>query len=402
MSSSDTFLDRLIERLDRLDPTSVQNYVLKLVREKGFLESVFNTIHEGIIVIERDMRIRYLNARAQELLGVPENAEGEDLRRFLPDIDWMGLMDANTEEWRRVSFQEIEVFYPRNRILTFHVVPHNTPEGEEQIPLVTLIFQDVTEARRDTELAIESERVEAVTKLAAGVAHELGNPLNSLTIQLQLLERGLSEPWDNEDAADAKETVRIALDEVRRLDSIVNNFLRAIRPTPPDLRPLRIQTVLAEALRFLRAEIEDRKIRVEASLPDKLPVIQGDPGQLKQAFYNIIRNSLQALSEDGKITIDCETTDDFLDIRFADNGRGISADNMRRIMEPYYTTRPDGSGLGLMVVERILRSHGAEFGIESAEDEGTTFRIRFPLHERHTRLLEAGTRDDQKESESYA
>ncbi len=383
------FLDRLVERLDRLDPASVQNYVLKLVRDKGFLETIFNTIHEGIIVIGRDLRIRYVNAVVRDLLGIPEKAEGQALDRYLPDVDWNALMDANTEEWRRVSFQEIEVFYPRYRILTFYLVPHSEQQAD-QIPLATLIFHDVTETRKNTERAIESETVEAITKLAAGVAHEIGNPLNSLTIHLQLLVRQLDHlAAAAADVDEAKDLVNTSLQEVGRLDSIVNNFLRAIRPVPPDTKPVRLQDILGEVLRFMRMEIEDRRIRVEAALPDKLPRIQGDPAQLKQAFYNIIKNSVQSMADEGTLSIVCDSTDDFVDVMFSDTGCGISRDNLSHIMEPYYTTRPDGSGLGLLVVERIMRSHGAEFGIDSREGEGTVFRMRFPLRERHVRLLEA-------------
>lgn len=400
--SGSSFLDRLVERLDRLDPASVQNYVLKLVRDKGFLETIFNTIHEGIIVIDRNLRIRYVNAVVRELLGIPEDPEGQMLDRFLPEVDWDALMDANTEEWRRVSFQEIEVFYPRHRILTFYLVPHSEQQAD-QIPLATLIFHDVTEARRNTERAIESGTVEAITKLAAGVAHEIGNPLNSLIIHLQLLVRELDAMAASAvDTSEAANLVDTALQEVSRLDSIVNNFLRAIRPAPPETKPVKLQDILAEVLRFMRFEIEDRRIHVHASLPDKLPHIQGDPAQLRQAFYNIVKNSIQAMPDEGELSIACDSTDDFVDVVFTDNGCGISGEHLSHIMEPYYTTRPDGSGLGLLVVERILRAHGAEFGIDSREGEGTVFRMRFPLRGRHVRLLEAprANPDDNRQHES--
>ena len=384
-----TFFDRLIDRLDRLDPSSVQSVVLKLAREKGFLETVFNTIQEGIIVIDRDARIHYVNLAARSMLGIPEDAEGSSLDRFVRDVDWHGLFEADANEWQRVSYQEVEVFYPRHRLLTFYIVPHEETESRDEIPMATIIFHDATESRRDTHETIQSEKVEAITKLAAGVAHEIGNPLNSLNIHLQLLACRMSELGDDEAAKESGELVDVAIQEVNRLDSIVNNFLRAIRPSKPDMKRIQISDVLASTLKFMRPEIENRGIRVEASLEDELPVIQGDPAQLRQAFYNILRNSVQAMPDGGLIQITTRVSTDFLEIRFTDTGKGISAEDMSRIMEPYYTTRSDGTGLGLLVVERVLRDHGAEFGIDSSEEGGTVFTVRLPLRERQTRLLQA-------------
>ncbi len=389
MNTGNSFLDRLIDRLDRLDPSSVQNYLLKLVREKGFLETVFNTIHEGIIVIDRGVRIHYINQAACGLLGIPADSTGQRLDRYIRDADWLGLMAADPEEWRRVSFQEIDVFYPQHRTLTFYVMPHPAENESKTIQFATIIFHDVTQSRKSTEQAIETQKVEAITKLAAGVAHEIGNPLNSLNIHLQLLQRTLQGTDDHDLAQEAGELVSIAAQEVQRLDSIVHNFLRAIRPTPPKMESIAIQEVLGQSLRFMRHEIENRNIRVEASLPDKLPRLSADQDQLKQAFYNIIKNSLQAMDDGGVLSIDCAIAGDFLELKFKDTGKGISAADLAHILEPYYTTRPDGTGLGLLVVEQILRNHGAEFGIESAADEGTVFTVRFPLRERSVRLLEA-------------
>ncbi len=390
MPIRDTFLDRLIERLDRLDPDSVQIYLQKLIREKGFLETIFNTIQEGILVVDRELRVRYANSAAHRLLGLPESQSSPNLSRFMRDIDWHSLIDEKNASWRGMGYHEVEVFFPRHRILSFYLVPH-PPEEDENKPnnRATLIFQDVTQQKKETENAIEDTRVEAITQLAAGVAHEIGNPLNSLNIHLQLLGRHLSRQT-GEEAENARQLLDVARHEVSRLDSITNEFLRAVRPVDPVFAPIQVQKLLAESLHFMRREIEDRGIRVEASLPEHLPMIQGDSGQLKQVFYNIIKNSIQAMSEGGMIDIDCATTNEFLEIRITDNGRGISSNDMARIMEPYFTTRDQGGGLGMMIVERIVRAHHGELSVQSEEGEGTTVTIRLPLRERRARLLAAG------------
>ena len=391
MKTSSSFLDRLIERMDRLDPSSLQTYVLRLAREKGFLETIFNTIQEGVIVIDSRLRMRYTNSVARNLLGIQEDAHSARIDRYLRDIDWRSLLDAEPGEWRRVSRQEIEVFYPGHRYVSFYLVPIETDTESDELPLATIILQDVTETHEHTEKTVESKRVEAITMLAAGVAHELGNPLNSLNIHHQLLARYLDRIADKELAREARETLDIATGEVARLDAIVSNFLRAVRPVPPNMTRLQIKQVLADALKFMQTEIESRNILVEATWPDSLPGITGDPDQLKQAFYNIIKNSIQAMPDGGILRIVCAEHGEFLDVCFADTGKGISSDDLSRIMEPYFTTRPDGTGLGLLIVNRIVRSHGGELVIESGEqDAGTAFTVRLPLRERRARLLKAG------------
>ena len=391
-----TFLDKLIGRIDRVDPESLQSFVLKLSREKGFLETLFNTIQEGIIVSTADGRISYLNAAAAELLGLNvEQAVGEPLARHLRDLDWQKIWSADKEEWRKVMTHELEVFYPRHRLLSFYIVPLVDEEGSV-VTGMAVILRDVTETRKQTESAIESEKLSALTLLAAGVAHEIGNPLNSLNIHLQLMERELKS-LPSESAGRLKKDLRVARDEIARLDRIVNQFLRAIRPAKPDLQRVSINDIIVETLKLLKQEISDRDILVEQELAADIPASLVDRAQLKQAFYNLIRNALQAMRASGILRIRTEATDTHLLISFIDTGHGISAEQMGRIFEPYYTTKPDGTGLGLMIVQRIIRDHGGTIDVESDVGRGTTVRIRLPIHERRTRLLEAagkGTHTD--------
>ncbi len=389
MKTGSSFLDRLIDRMDRLDPSSLQSYVLRLVRQKGFMETIFNTIQEGVIVIDRNLKIRYINVAAQNLLSIPDEESAQRIDRYLRDVDWSALLEADPEHWHRISRQEIEVYYPHPRFLSFYLVPMRSESEEDEIPMATLILRDVTQAQRDQETTIESQKVQAITMLAAGVAHELGNPLNSLNIHLQLFSRQLNRVSDPELAAELKDYLEVAQNEVNRLDAILHNFLRAVRPKPLEVQKLKVENLLAETLNFMRSEIEDRNILVQASWPENLPYLAVDPDQIKQAFFNIIKNAVQAMPEGGILQIGCRATDTFLEIRFADTGKGISTGDMSRITEPYFTTKADGSGLGLLIVERVVRSHGGELGIESGEKQGAVVTIRLPLRERKIRLLEA-------------
>jgi signal transduction histidine kinase len=291
--------------------------------------------------------------------------------------------------------QELEVYYPEHRYISFYLVPVRSVEDDHDsdTTLATLLLQDVTESHRDAAEHVESQKVRAITMLAAGVAHELGNPLNSLDIHLQLLSRCLDAMADEHAVSDARELLEVASQEVSRLDSIVTNFLQAVRPVPPDMKPVNLRKLLGEAIAFMRVEIEDRDIKVEAEMPNSIPQILGDADQLKQAFYNIIKNAVQAMTGGGLLRIVCTVRDAFVDLRFSDTGKGISAEDMSRIMDAYFSTRPGGTGLGLMIVDRIVRSHGGELGIESSPEKGATFTISLPLKQRQVRLLKPPSED---------
>jgi two-component system, sporulation sensor kinase E len=393
------FLEKLIERLGRIGPEEVQNYFLRLAQEKGFLETVFNTIQEGIIVTDSKGRINYLPDAACELFGLEaSDAIGKRLDERVRGLDWETL----TQSVGPVS-RDMEIFYPANRFINFYIVPlmiehretgekidkNAATEGENEQVGHAMILRDITESRRSAQQTIESERLNALTLLAAGVAHEIGNPLNSLHIHLQLMERKVRELNDNA-KGELQESIDISRAEINRLDSIVTQFLRAIRPSRPELHPENVNAIVEEAVRFFAPEIQDRDVVVEQELRSDLPLLQLDRGQMKQAFYNVIKNSLEAMRRRGILRIRSDMDDKHVLISFIDTGGGMSAANLSRVFEPYFTTKPSGTGLGLLIVRRIVREHGGELSIESNEGKGLTLMIRLPYIDKRVRMLEAG------------
>ena len=409
------FLEKLIERLGRIGPEEVQNYFLRLAEEKGFLETVFNAIQEGIIVTDSKGRITYLNDAACGLFGLEAgDVIGKRLDERIRGLDWESL----TKSSGPVS-HDIEIFYPQNRFINFYIVPlvmehreaavaggadsgrNEAATGERGRPGSptpakgaaevghVMILRDITASRRTAQQTIESERFNALTLLAAGVAHEIGNPLNSLHIHLQLMERGVQK-LDDGAKAELQQSIDVARSEVNRLDSIVTQFLRAIRPSRPQLRPENLNTIVEEAVRFFTPEIRDREIVVEQELRSDLPLLQLDRDQMKQAFYNVIKNSLEAMKRHGTLRIRTDLDDTHVLVRFVDTGSGMSAANLSRVFEPYFTTKPSGTGLGLLIVRRIVREHGGELSIESSQDKGLTLTIRLPYIDKRIRMLEAG------------
>jgi two-component system, sporulation sensor kinase E len=402
------FVEKLIGRLGKIGPEEVQNYFLRLAQEKGFLETVFNAIQEGIIVTDSKGRITYLNEAACQLFGLEaDDSLGKRLDERVRGLDW----DALSRE-AAVS-RDMEIFYPANRFINFYSVPlliqrksdedkiESGPDGRkmnmwgERVGHA-IILRDITESRRSEQQTIESERLNALTLLAAGVAHEIGNPLNSLNIHLQLIERE-ARKLDGGTKAELQDSVQVARAEINRLDSIITQFLRAIRPTRPQLRPENVNSIVEEAVRFFAPEIKDRDIVVEQELRSDLPLVDIDRDQMKQAFYNVIKNSFEAMKSRGILRIRTDKDESHVIIKFADSGGGISAENLSRVFEPYFTTKSSGTGLGLLIVRRIVREHGGELSIESSERKGLTLTIRLPQNDKRVRMLEAG---DSKSSTS--
>ena len=390
------FIDKLISRLGRVRPEEARQHLLRVVREKGFLETIFNAIQEGIIVTGPNGRIAYLNDAACAQFGLSGPASvGRLLAEQVRGLDWPALTGAED-----LVSRDMEVFYPAHRFLNFYVVPlhlEDTGEGENEpgsrrenaasgFAGHAMIVRDITESRQETQTTIEEERLNALTLLAAGVAHEIGNPLNSLTIHLQLMERKLRKV-SPELRGDLHESVRIAKEEIRRLDFIVSQFLRAIRPGVVETQPTDVNVVLRDSVSFLNAEIADRDILVELELGEKLPPLELDRDQMKQAFYNVIRNSFQAMKTGGILRVSTALEPDSVAVSFADTGGGIAPENMSKVFDPYYTTKSSGSGLGLLIVRRIVREHGGEIELRNDTGRGLTVTIHLPHGDRRARML---------------
>jgi len=384
-------LDRVLGRLDTLDSVNLANLVQRLARERGLFEAIFNTINEGILVINADGVIEYANESAGRLIGLRENElTGETLWRLVPDLRPSLEPSLAGDAAVPVLAREIELTYPQARTVRLYMVPFQVEGVREKSRQFAIILTDITRDKQTTERLIEDERTSSILLLAAGVAHELGNPLNSLTIHLQLIARKLKKLKGGRETAALAQSIDICQQEVTRLDGIITNFLEAIRPRPPDLAETPVVDVLDEVLRFEAVELANRRIVVEAETQASLPPILADRNQLKQVFFNLIANAIDAMEPGGKLKIKSRADDEAVYLMFGDSGRGIRQEDLSRLFQPYHTTKPGGHGLGLMIVQRIMRQHGGHVGIESKEGVGTVVTLTFPQRHRRVRMLESG------------
>ena len=379
-------------RLDSLDSVNLANLVQRLARERGLFEEIFNTLQEGVLVIDPEGTIEYANESAHSLIGVSEDdLEGGILWKFLPGLrPSMGTaMEPEDGGSPVIASREFELTYPKPRTLRLYMVPFRAGTREVKRRYV-VILSDITRDKEATGQRIEDERTSSILLLAGGVAHELGNPLNSLTIHLQLMERKLKKLKANSESDSIAESVKICRDEVQRLDGIIKNFLEAIRPQVPDLSETNLADVLSEVLKVQKQEIADRGIVIEAEASASLPVVMADKNQIKQVFFNLTKNAMEAMQPGGKLRIRSGIDDESVYLLIGDSGTGIKQDDLVKLFQPYHTTKTGGHGLGLMIVQRIMRAHGGQVGIESKEGVGTVVTLQFPRKDKRVRMLHGG------------
>jgi len=387
------FFDKLVDRLDHLDKGSLQSYFLRLAKEKGLMETIFQALEEGIIVLDPKAQISYANRAAESFLGFKLDAAlGVPIQRYLKDIHWDLVLNLDEYEWSQLVRREIEITYPQHRFMEFYVVPLAAVDDKEEGAVV--IFRDVTRERETTAESIESERLHALSLLAAGVAHEIGNPLNSINIHLQLLDREIGYLENEQTRDELRELVDVSRKEVARLDTIIRQFLKALRPSMPERRPHKLSELVLETLDVMKHEIKDRRMLVETDFPKSIPAVAVDETQVKQVLFNVIKNALQAMEDGGILKAETQLADRFVSVIIEDNGPGIDPEKLGAIYEPYHTTKAEGTGLGMMIVQRIMRDHGGEIEINSEPGRGTRLTLRFPREDARLNLLVAPEKEN--------
>lgn len=372
---------RIVPKLKTFDAGSMHSVMQHLAREQGFMETVFDTIQEAVIVIDGTRRILYHNAAAKSMLGIPDDLTHLTVDKLLKGANWDTMLAPQTKMLR----QELEIFYPRRRVVQVYAKPLSVTHDPEAENSFVVILTDITATVDKAHSDAESERSRLISMLAAGVAHEIGNPLNSLYLHLQYLQRLLAR--DDFDAAVAGEELEESRHEVERLDAIITQFLHALRPGKVQFQVLDLKELVLESLNFMRHEITERQVNVELIWSEDVPVVEGDNGQLKQAFYNLVRNALQAMPAGGSLKISGSANDEYVSLSVSDSGNGIRKEDLARIFEAYFTTKRTGTGLGLMIVERIVREHGGSLSVDSDEGQGATFTISLPRRDRKVRSL---------------
>jgi len=392
VKTSKSPLDKVLGKLDDLDEVNLGILVQRLARERKLLETVFDVIRDGILVLDDTGMISYANIQGKRLIGLKDNPTGQvSLLRVAPEIAFaLGLDQGNEGMQAEVIVREMEISYPELRYIRLYAVPIEEAVMNKSQNMkigLAIIITDITQDKVSLDQRIESEKVSSIMDLAAGVAHELGNPLNSINIHLQVLKRNFISEKNNPEKT--KKSLTTCINEVERLDGIIAHFLRAIRPQTPDFKKINLLKIIEETVHLKKDELSAKEIKISMEAGVREPFVNGDFEQLKQVFFNVIGNAIDAISRNSEIQILTGREDRFVFVKIIDHGSGINKEDLSKVFEPYYTTKKSGHGIGMMIVHRIMRDHGGDIGIDSKPDAGTIVTLRFPRSSSRGKLLES-------------
>lgn len=380
------FIQRALPKLSKLDFPQIQSLILDLAQENENLEVVLDSMTDGVLAADTENRVILCNKAAERLLPLTDGDVYDKLMwEVIADYDIAQFVHQSLERQESVEDKEFSLPGPggNTRILAVSIMPL-VQAGKVQGNILHL--QDISEKRWREARLRRAENLASLTTLTAGVAHEIKNPLGSIGIHIQLIQRML-KTQDNVSSQEVNSYLEVINEEVERLNKIVVDFLFAVRPMDMNPSESDLNSLLRDLIEFMQFELDQSGIEVSVVLDDHLPMILLDEKFIKQAVLNMVKNAMNAMESGGHLVLSTQVKGDEVMLRIIDDGVGMSPEVMGKIFEPYFTTKDFGSGIGLTLVYKIIKEHGGDITVVSQEGRGTTFTITFPIPQKERHLL---------------
>jgi PAS domain S-box-containing protein len=366
-------LNRELEQKNR----RLERIIAEKDEMRNYLETILESLTTGVVVTDLQGRVTMMNGCAGRITGMEPGAADRELADLFRGAEEMDRGRAGSAPSRYL--QGKRKIRLGDSILEVLTSPVKTKDGNS---LGTVhILLDVSRVEKLEEMAKRTEKFAALGEMAANIAHEVRNPLGSISLSASLLLKGLADEKNRDRAA------RI-IHSVKSVDNKIANLLLFTRKPEPLFRDQRIHDVLQDIIRFSVEILDKEGIRLIVRLAGADPLVRADGELLKQVFLNIILNAVQAMRGGGELTIETRLHNDpalrpgmerSIELRFADTGSGIAEEDRRRIFDPFFSTRVGGSGLGLAIVHNIMDLHRGSIGVEMGEKGGSVFTVLLPL-----------------------
>ncbi len=391
MLKHDPFIHKLLRRIDRLDRESLKNHLQDMARENNLYEEVLEHLKEGAVLVDAEGHLQYANRQATLWLALPSALNPKDrIQDILADRELSRFIAEHLGDLKERVVGDFQILSPHEISLRVFLTPlENKLAGRE----ILILLLNIPAEKMQTPEKEKPPRIEALMSLVAGIAHELGNPLNSIGIHLQLLKRELND-MPNKKQKILEKTLDVLNNETSRLDKIVKNFLKAARKSPLRFRTEDLNLLLSEALELMSPALKEKRIRMHFQPDPGLAPFLMDRSRLHQTFTNLIKNATEAMPKGGDLWVSVSHKENVAILRFKDTGTGIAEKDLPHIFDAYYTTKEEGSGLGLMTVFSAVREHGGRIEVASKVGKGTTFIILLPIRLAKLQLPMAKTKPD--------
>jgi two-component system, sporulation sensor kinase E len=380
------FVRRALEKLSKLDEEQIEQLLQTVAAENERLAVVLDSMNDGVIVTDEEHRVILVNKAAERMLPI---ASG----RIIGDRPvWEVVADADIAEFARGTLENDDSVSDREfaldhggttRILSCSLIPL-VQAGHIRGNILQI--EDISEKRGREARLRRAESLASLTTLAAGVAHEIQNPLGSIGIHNQLIQKLVSR-LENDEAEAISSYLHVIDEEIERLNKIVVDFLFAVRPMNTHLEDRDLNPLIEDLLSFVQYELEQSNVELIKDLDETIPSLKLDPKYLKQAVLNLVKNAISAMPDGGILRVSTQLRGDQVLFRISDNGVGMSADVRDKIFEPYFTTKDFGSGIGLTLVYKVVKEHMGDISVLSREGRGTTFTITLPVPQREKHLI---------------
>ena len=377
--------------IEKIDLLGLRTMFHQLEEEHSDMMLIFDSLIEGIVAMNSDDDIIFCNKAACALLGISlsETYEGTNIKDFIKNEEILDLIYQMKKKKDRINQEDFLFNQEEQQYLNFTLQPL---VNEYKIVGNILIIKDITLEREVSSSEKYLTNMQNFKALTGGLAHEIKNPLGSLSIHIQLLQQEIK---DLECSSTQREDISLSLNtingEIIRLNKIVTDFLNSVRPQKAVLLPVNFHEYLNRVIDFIKPELESKNIKVEYEYTDLQLTVAIDENLFRQIIINLIENSIAAIIEanrdEGKIIFSTSEKGGYLIFEIKDNGIGISQENTDKIFEPYFTTKSYGSGLGLMIVYKIIKEHMGDIKVASMEGIGTVFSMLLPLIGNENRLI---------------
>lgn len=405
------FVKRATTKITKLAPEQIEKLFDSISIENEAMDAVIESFGTGLMVCDLNWHLNMSNKAVERMIPLKqrlsehrytESISNEPIWKMIDEENIVCFLKSCSTSQKNYFSEEFELAISNesSRIITINIMPL---VQRKAMSGYIIKIDDISEKRKQETRMKRMENLASLTNLAASVAHEIKNPLGAISIHIQLMQKAVKKAREGDGKLPPEKItehyLEIVNDEIDRLNQIVVDFLFAVRPVQAHLEIADPNQYLLEFGDFIRTELKEKDIELELNFMKNPPHIMIDTKLFKQFLINLVQNAIAAMTSDcdecktekkgaSKLWIGTHFKDDKYFITMIDNGCGMNEETQKRIFEPYYTTKPQGTGLGMTMVYKIIRELSGEISVKSFLGEGTCFIISFPVPQKELRLLE--------------